>query len=170
MIVQLWRTFLLTPFKLITVFLHEASHAIACKLTCGEVIKFSFFLHVCKTVNRYWSIELITNASCYDFSCYSIYFDILIRFIYTLLKLILWILLYADLKIFCSRCYVCMAKLKFLFLFLACDTSWSIFMFCTSKLLPFNMFDNSIWKYFVNVNITCKTKILWSSSSLPERN
>ncbi|RVW32385.1 hypothetical protein CK203_087534 [Vitis vinifera] len=25
----LWRTFLLTPFKLITVFLHEASHAIA---------------------------------------------------------------------------------------------------------------------------------------------
>lgn len=33
----LWRTFLLTPFKLITVFLHEASHAIACKLTCGQV-------------------------------------------------------------------------------------------------------------------------------------
>jgi len=27
----------LTPFKLITVFLHEASHAIACKLTCGHV-------------------------------------------------------------------------------------------------------------------------------------
>lgn len=27
----------MTPFKLITVFLHEASHAIACKLTCGEV-------------------------------------------------------------------------------------------------------------------------------------
>ncbi|KAL8476631.1 hypothetical protein ACS0TY_029068 [Phlomoides rotata] len=36
-ILVLWRTFLLTPFKLITVFLHEASHAIACKLTCGEV-------------------------------------------------------------------------------------------------------------------------------------
>ncbi|KAL2499433.1 hypothetical protein Adt_24983 [Abeliophyllum distichum] len=36
-ILALWRTFLLTPFKLITVFLHEASHAIACKLTCGEV-------------------------------------------------------------------------------------------------------------------------------------
>lgn len=35
--IQLWRTFLLTPFKLITVFLHEASHAIACKLTCGQV-------------------------------------------------------------------------------------------------------------------------------------
>ncbi|XWS75480.1 hypothetical protein CRYUN_Cryun01aG0092500 [Craigia yunnanensis] len=33
----LWRTVLLTPFKLITVFLHEASHAIACKLTCGHV-------------------------------------------------------------------------------------------------------------------------------------
>ncbi|KAF8407798.1 hypothetical protein HHK36_006934 [Tetracentron sinense] len=33
----LWRTILLTPFKLITVFLHEASHAIACKLTCGQV-------------------------------------------------------------------------------------------------------------------------------------
>lgn len=28
---------MLTPFKLITVFLHEASHAIACKLTCGHV-------------------------------------------------------------------------------------------------------------------------------------
>ncbi|XP_044468845.1 uncharacterized protein LOC123198241 isoform X1 [Mangifera indica] len=36
-ILALWRTFLLTPFKLITVFLHEASHAIACKLTCGDV-------------------------------------------------------------------------------------------------------------------------------------
>ncbi|XP_052198137.1 uncharacterized protein LOC127805019 [Diospyros lotus] len=36
-ILVLWRTFILTPFKLITVFLHEASHAIACKLTCGEV-------------------------------------------------------------------------------------------------------------------------------------
>ncbi|KAK7272969.1 hypothetical protein RIF29_14014 [Crotalaria pallida] len=36
-ILLLWRTFLLTPFKLITVFLHEASHAIACKLTCGQV-------------------------------------------------------------------------------------------------------------------------------------
>ncbi|KAL9265949.1 hypothetical protein AKJ16_DCAP26413 [Drosera capensis] len=33
----LWRTVLLTPFKLITVFLHEASHALACKLTCGQV-------------------------------------------------------------------------------------------------------------------------------------
>ncbi|KAM7268353.1 hypothetical protein ACFE04_010519 [Oxalis oulophora] len=36
-ILALWRTFLLTPFKLITVFLHEASHAIACILTCGKV-------------------------------------------------------------------------------------------------------------------------------------
>ncbi|KAF4363293.1 hypothetical protein F8388_001834 [Cannabis sativa] len=36
-ILLLWRTVLLTPFKLITVFLHEASHAIACKLTCGQV-------------------------------------------------------------------------------------------------------------------------------------
>ncbi|TMW88136.1 uncharacterized protein [Solanum lycopersicum] len=34
----LWRTFIITPFKLITVFLHEVSHAIACKLTCGEVV------------------------------------------------------------------------------------------------------------------------------------
>ncbi|KAK8306217.1 hypothetical protein V6Z11_D03G112600, partial [Gossypium hirsutum] len=33
----LWRTVLLLPFKLITVFLHEASHAIACELTCGHV-------------------------------------------------------------------------------------------------------------------------------------
>jgi hypothetical protein len=36
-VLQLWRTFLLTPFKLITVFLHETSHALACKLTCGDV-------------------------------------------------------------------------------------------------------------------------------------
>lgn len=28
---------MLLPFKLITVFLHEASHATACKLTCGKV-------------------------------------------------------------------------------------------------------------------------------------
>ncbi|TVU47518.1 hypothetical protein EJB05_07122, partial [Eragrostis curvula] len=38
---QLWRTFLLTPFKLITVFLHETSHALACKLTCGDVNLFA---------------------------------------------------------------------------------------------------------------------------------
>ncbi|KAI4324653.1 hypothetical protein MLD38_030122 [Melastoma candidum] len=36
-ILALWRTILLKPFKLVTVFLHEASHAIACKLTCGSV-------------------------------------------------------------------------------------------------------------------------------------
>ncbi|ESR55875.1 hypothetical protein CICLE_v10023924mg, partial [Citrus x clementina] len=36
-ILALWRTILLKPFKLVTVFLHEASHAIACKLTCGKV-------------------------------------------------------------------------------------------------------------------------------------
>lgn len=36
-ILVLWRTFLLTPFKLITVFLHEVSHAIACLITCGSV-------------------------------------------------------------------------------------------------------------------------------------
>lgn len=36
-IFALWRTFLLTPFKLITVFLHEASHALAALLTCGRV-------------------------------------------------------------------------------------------------------------------------------------
>ncbi|KAL3343571.1 hypothetical protein AABB24_027213 [Solanum stoloniferum] len=36
-ILALWRTVLLLPFKLITVFIHEASHAIACKLTCGHV-------------------------------------------------------------------------------------------------------------------------------------
>ncbi|TYH35886.1 hypothetical protein ES332_D13G225700v1, partial [Gossypium tomentosum] len=34
----IWRTVLLLPFKLITVFLHEASHAIACKLTCGHAL------------------------------------------------------------------------------------------------------------------------------------
>ncbi|KAK9204053.1 hypothetical protein WN943_014310 [Citrus x changshan-huyou] len=37
-ILALWRTILLKPFKLVTVFLHEASHAIACKLTCGKVL------------------------------------------------------------------------------------------------------------------------------------
>ncbi|XP_052115340.1 uncharacterized protein LOC107478787 isoform X3 [Arachis duranensis] len=37
LILALWRTLLLTPFKLVTVFLHEASHAVACKLTCGHV-------------------------------------------------------------------------------------------------------------------------------------
>ncbi|KAJ3682764.1 hypothetical protein LUZ60_012991 [Juncus effusus] len=36
-ILVLWRTGLLMPFKLITVFLHETSHALACKLTCGDV-------------------------------------------------------------------------------------------------------------------------------------
>ncbi|XP_048443671.1 uncharacterized protein LOC103950639 isoform X2 [Pyrus x bretschneideri] len=36
-ILVLWRTVLMTPFKLITVFLHEVSHAIACLLTCGKV-------------------------------------------------------------------------------------------------------------------------------------
>uniref|UniRef100_A0A2P2LTI3 Uncharacterized protein MANES_02G069400 n=1 Tax=Rhizophora mucronata TaxID=61149 RepID=A0A2P2LTI3_RHIMU len=36
-ILLLWRTFLMTPFKLIAVFLHETSHAVACKLTCGQV-------------------------------------------------------------------------------------------------------------------------------------
>uniref|UniRef100_A0A0D9VSL4 Uncharacterized protein n=1 Tax=Leersia perrieri TaxID=77586 RepID=A0A0D9VSL4_9ORYZ len=36
-ILLLWRTFVLTPFKLITVFLHETSHALACKLTCGDI-------------------------------------------------------------------------------------------------------------------------------------
>ncbi|PWZ44947.1 hypothetical protein Zm00014a_033832 [Zea mays] len=35
-ILLLWRTFLLTPFKLIIVFLHETSHALACRLTCGD--------------------------------------------------------------------------------------------------------------------------------------
>ncbi|TYH60453.1 hypothetical protein ES332_D08G293500v1, partial [Gossypium tomentosum] len=34
----IWRTVLLLPFKLITVFLHEASHAIGCKLTCGHAL------------------------------------------------------------------------------------------------------------------------------------
>ncbi|KAG6543916.1 hypothetical protein Mapa_014756 [Marchantia paleacea] len=36
-ILALWRTPLLTPFKLITVYLHELSHALATKLTCGKV-------------------------------------------------------------------------------------------------------------------------------------
>ncbi|KAI3725407.1 hypothetical protein L1987_65195 [Smallanthus sonchifolius] len=36
-ILALWRTVVLLPFKLVTIFLHEASHAVACKLTCGHV-------------------------------------------------------------------------------------------------------------------------------------
>ncbi|KAM5571187.1 hypothetical protein ABKV19_011680 [Rosa sericea] len=36
-ILVLWRTVVMTPFKLITVFLHEVSHALACWLTCGKV-------------------------------------------------------------------------------------------------------------------------------------
>ncbi|KAH1251843.1 hypothetical protein GmHk_05G014619 [Glycine max] len=39
-ILALRRTVLLRPFKLVTVFLHEASHAIACKLTCGHESRF----------------------------------------------------------------------------------------------------------------------------------
>ncbi|KAF9684123.1 hypothetical protein SADUNF_Sadunf04G0085100 [Salix dunnii] len=42
-ILALWRTFVMTPFKLITVFLHEASHAIACKLTCGQLVANEMF-------------------------------------------------------------------------------------------------------------------------------
>ncbi|XP_076952823.1 uncharacterized protein LOC143626716 [Bidens hawaiensis] len=36
-ILALWRTVIILPFKLVTIFLHEASHAVACKLTCGHV-------------------------------------------------------------------------------------------------------------------------------------
>ncbi|KAI4347193.1 hypothetical protein L6164_008027 [Bauhinia variegata] len=36
-ILALWRIVLLKPFKLVTVFIHEASHAIAFKLTRGHV-------------------------------------------------------------------------------------------------------------------------------------
>ncbi|PWZ28756.1 hypothetical protein Zm00014a_003862 [Zea mays] len=39
-VILLLRTFLLKPFKLITVFLHETSHALACKLTCGDLRTF----------------------------------------------------------------------------------------------------------------------------------
>ncbi|KAK6921189.1 hypothetical protein RJ641_014867, partial [Dillenia turbinata] len=39
-ILALWRTLVLTPFKLVTVFLYEVSHAIACKLTCGHLRSF----------------------------------------------------------------------------------------------------------------------------------
>ncbi|URE17504.1 hypothetical protein MUK42_11936 [Musa troglodytarum] len=46
-ILALWRTVLLTPFKLITVFLHETSHALACKLTCGDLL----MLHLIILVN-----------------------------------------------------------------------------------------------------------------------
>ena len=36
-------TFLLYPFRLLTTFLHEISHAIACWITCGEVYKIKVF-------------------------------------------------------------------------------------------------------------------------------
>ncbi|AQL06150.1 hypothetical protein ZEAMMB73_Zm00001d047311 [Zea mays] len=35
-VILLLRTFLLKPFKLITVFLHETSHTLVCKLTCSD--------------------------------------------------------------------------------------------------------------------------------------
>lgn len=35
----------MTPFKLITVFLHEVSHALACWLTCGKVRTSSHTFH-----------------------------------------------------------------------------------------------------------------------------
>ncbi|KAL9268736.1 hypothetical protein AKJ16_DCAP14003 [Drosera capensis] len=37
LILALWRTLLIRPFKLVLIVIHEASHAIACKLTCGRV-------------------------------------------------------------------------------------------------------------------------------------
>jgi hypothetical protein len=33
----LWRTFILAPLKLVVVFLHELSHALAACITCGKV-------------------------------------------------------------------------------------------------------------------------------------
>lgn len=35
----LWRSSILAPIKLVAVFLHEFSHALATWLTCGEVLK-----------------------------------------------------------------------------------------------------------------------------------
>ncbi|KAG6530356.1 hypothetical protein ZIOFF_012584 [Zingiber officinale] len=71
LISMLWRTVLLTPFKLITVFLHETSHALACKLTCGDVRKpllllscfFSseFVIHALPAV-LYWAPSALTSA------------------------------------------------------------------------------------------------------------
>ncbi|GAB2219629.1 hypothetical protein Droror1_Dr00007266 [Drosera rotundifolia] len=37
LILALWRSLLIRPFKLVLIVIHEASHAIACKLTCGRV-------------------------------------------------------------------------------------------------------------------------------------
>lgn len=37
LILKLWRQTILHPFKILTVFLHELGHAMACWLTCGKV-------------------------------------------------------------------------------------------------------------------------------------
>jgi len=39
----LWNTPLLKPMKLLAVFIHEMSHALACWLTCGEVVAINVF-------------------------------------------------------------------------------------------------------------------------------
>lgn len=69
---QLWRTPILAPFKLITVFLHEASHATACKLTCGKVsaaIITSTLWMGCKFSS---SVKLLQKNPCGKFSCWSV--------------------------------------------------------------------------------------------------
>ncbi|KAE9613911.1 hypothetical protein Lal_00016513 [Lupinus albus] len=56
-ILALWRTVLLRPFKLVTVFIHEASHAIACKLTCGHVEGIQVYASTTQTRGGiYWLI------------------------------------------------------------------------------------------------------------------
>ncbi|XP_044476819.1 uncharacterized protein LOC123204278 isoform X2 [Mangifera indica] len=82
-ILVLRRTVLLRPFKLVTLFLQEASHAIACRLTCGEVAGIQVHPDEGrKTTTRggiYWCIlpagcnfsyPLLLCSFCYIFSSY----------------------------------------------------------------------------------------------------
>ncbi|KAM3287955.1 hypothetical protein P3S67_021385 [Capsicum chacoense] len=62
---QLCRTFIMTPFKLFTVFLHEVSHAIACKLTCGEVTRSKAEIFIV--------LEFVTGGELFDKIVRSIY-------------------------------------------------------------------------------------------------
>ncbi|URE17505.1 hypothetical protein MUK42_11936 [Musa troglodytarum] len=77
----LWRTVLLTPFKLITVFLHETSHALACKLTCGFIIFLAivWLLQETTKVRILRFVILFIGVMNSLFSVYDIYDDLISR-------------------------------------------------------------------------------------------
>lgn len=69
---QLWRTPILDPFKLITVFLHEASHATACKLTGGKVSAAIITSTLWMGRKFSSSVKLLQKNPCGKFSCWSV--------------------------------------------------------------------------------------------------